>query len=215
MDGEAQIKRIAAIWCRTMGETPPSSRSAAVRWVKREYGPVLDKERIDSIALRLIDEIKQQIRLRSRRKRNKPVEPLGPRSRDQRIGTLLLAAFGSARAWVARSRLSSMHDEECHYTAGGMYSGLLVGIIPVTMRLRRIVDPNMLVYRSRGCEPKSYWIPGYINDVREAFDWLTPPQVKEFLALDGVRVEHDGERQAVRLSTPYGTKVVPWRSITS
>lgn len=214
MDTDAQVKRIAALWCREFDNAVPSSSPFVTRWVKQNYGPVLDKEKIDYITRRLGDEIKQQIRLRMRRKKNRP-EELGPRTRDQRVAAVLQSVLGPARLWVSKHRLSGLHTEECQYIGGAVLSGLTAGIIPVTMRLRRITDPNLLVYREKDCEPKSYWIPGSVTDVAAALVWLIPPEVQEFLSLEGVRVKHDGEEQAVRLTTPYGEKLIPWRGLRS
>lgn len=210
LDTDAQIKRLAALWCRAMGSYQPSSRQAAVKWVKREYGPVLDKELIEHIGVRLVDEIKQQSKLRARRQKLKESVPDGPPTYEERVHKLAVSALGPARVWVQRRRLAAASSD---YVACGIHSGLIAGIIPVMMRLRHIVDPNMLVYRARGHEPASYWIPGHITSIVLAFDWLIPRTVKELLPYGDVRVEHDGEQQLVRVTTPFGTKSVPWRSI--
>jgi hypothetical protein len=81
------------------------------------------------------------------------------------------------------------------------------------MRLRRIVDPNLLVYRQGQREPRTRFVPFHITTVADAFYWLIPDEAKEFLNLAGSRVEHHGEDQAVHLVTPWGTKVLPWRDL--
>jgi hypothetical protein len=101
----------------------------------------------------------------------------------------------------------------CHYIDGGFFSGLVAGLIPVQMRLRRISNPTLLVYRQGWREPACYWVPGHITQVAEAFLWVVPEEALEFLQLEGTRVEHDGEAQAVRLITPFGTKILPWRTL--
>jgi hypothetical protein len=97
---------------------------------------------------------------------------------------------------------------------GDFYSGLVAGLVPIKMRLRRIVDPNLLVYRRGSSEPQSRFVPNYITTVADAFIWLIPDGAVEFLSLPGVRVEHDGEKQAVHLVTPWGTKLLPWKELS-
>lgn len=109
-------------------------------------------------------------------------------------------------------------EGEYRYISAKVHSGLVAGIVPVTMNLSgaRIVNPNLLVYRERGHDPKSFWIPGRICEVEDALVWLAPKAVQELVtAFHGpdLEVEHDYERQACRVTTPYGTKLIPWRGL--
>jgi hypothetical protein len=214
MDPDAAIQRIAALWCREMADTLPSSPQSLARWVKRDYGQVLDKENIEHLSLKLLDEIRQQTRLRARRKKLREIhDPLSKRAYGERLGALMNSALGPARAWASRRRIQGA---DLSYIAGKVTSGLVVGIIPVQMRLARIVNPCLLVYRERGHEPKSYWISGRIGEVDEALVWLVPKDVQDLVAqYDGpdLQVELDYERQACRVVTPYGSKLIPWRGL--
>lgn len=104
-------------------------------------------------------------------------------------------------------------EAACSYIDAGFHSGLVAGLIPVKMQLRRISDPSLLVYRQGWAAPGTAFVPGNITTVDDAFYWLIPPGVREFVELPGVRVEHDGEEQAVRLTTPWGVKTLPWRGL--
>jgi hypothetical protein len=104
---------------------------------------------------------------------------------------------------------------ECCYIDGGIFSGLVAGLIPIQIRLRNISNPNLLVYRRRWGDTFTRFVANHITTVADAFIWLIPPEAAEFLQLSGTRVEHDGEAQAVRLITQFGTKVLPWRDLTS
>lgn len=218
MEGDAQIGRIAAIWCREMGDTIPSSRQYLMRWVKRDYGPVLDKDMLEPISVKLLDEIKHQIRVRDRRKHAKEIlDPLTDRDLTNRIARLLHSALGPARSWVAHRRLTTSDDGEYRYVTGKVvHSGLIAGVVPVQMRIAGIRNPNLLVYRETGRAPKSYWIPGSVWDIDDAFMWVVPKAVKDLVCeFDGpnLQVELDYERQACRIVTPYGRKLIAWRGL--
>jgi hypothetical protein len=214
MDIDAQIKRIAAIWCREMGDSLPSSRQYLARWVKRDYGPVLDKEMIEPISVRLLDEVKLQARLRLHRRRAKEViDPLAKADREDRVASLLRSSLGPASTWASKTR---MHAGGWQYIGGRVNSGLIAGIIPVAMRFGEIVNPNLLVYRERGHAPQSYWVSGRVRNVDEALVWVVPQSVKDLLSQfsgPNLQVELDYEHQACRVVTPYGQKLIPWRGL--
>jgi hypothetical protein len=215
MQEGAQIQRIAALWCRAFKNRYPASKVEVVAWVKSEFGPVIEQARREQIALKLIEEVKRQIRLRTRRTRMRAGEdhltkPLG---HPARIGRLLEGRLGPAHVWVGRQRLYNGDLSQCHYIDSGLYSGLIAGLIPVQMRLRRICNPSLLVYRQGQNPAQSYWLPNHITTVSDAFIWVIPLEAAEFLQLEGSRVEHDGEAQAVRLITQFGTKTLPWRTL--
>jgi hypothetical protein len=215
MESTGQLPRIAALWCRAHNDRVPYNRSEIRKWVKAQFGPVLDAEREDRLARDLLDEVKRQVRCRARRaERNRVVDPcLTPAGSDVRRGRLLQSRLGPARRWVSQTRMASP-DPDCAYIDGDVYSGLVAGLIPVQMRLRRISNPNLLVYRYRWNEPRTRFVATHITTVADAFIWLIPPEAAEFLALPGTRVEHDGESQSVRLFTQFGSKVLPWRNLT-
>lgn len=221
LDERALIPRLAAIWCREFHGRAPYSKSEIIRWVKREYGPIIDAEQRDRIAIRLIEAAKQQLRLRSRRQKTGPCDVLlTPAGSDERIGRLLRDRLGPANAWVRRQTLvknpqpwNTDPNQICSYINAGFYSGLVAGLIPIQMSLRRIINPCLLVYRRGFDQPQSYWVPGTITSVADAFIWVIPTEAHEFLELEGTRVEHDGREQAVRLYTRFGSKTLPWRAL--
>lgn len=208
-----QIQRLAALWCRAYRDRYPLSKDEVMKWVDVEFGPVIDAERRAQIERKLLDEVKRQIRVRGRRRDvAKKFDPLTEEfGADARVGALLQSRLGPARSWVSQRRLAN--PSVCSYIDSGFFSGLVAGLIPVEMKLRRITNPCLLVYRQGFQEPRSYWVPGYITSVPEAFIWLIPPEAAEFLQLEGTRVEHDGEAQAVRLITQFGSKTLPWRKL--
>jgi hypothetical protein len=216
MDTPAQLPRIAAIWCRAHNDRPPYNRVEILKWVKQEFGPLLDEERAERISKELLEEVKRQIRCRRRRAQRKLlVDPCDtPAGSNIRLGRLLQSRLGPARRWVSQSRMLQP-DADCAYIDGDFYSGLVAGLIPVQMRLRRISNPNLLVYRHRWAEPRTRFVASHITSVADAFIWLIPPEAAEFLQLPGTRVEHDGEAQTVRLITQFGTKALPWRQVAS
>lgn len=215
MTEPALIKRVAALWCRAHANRAPYNRTEIERWVRAEFGPLLDAKRRERLGKELADETKRQIRLRLQRlKRAKLIDPLTlPQGDDVRIGNLLKSRLGPARAWVSQQRLAQQ-DPTCFYIDGDFFSGLVAGLIPIKMRLRRIIDPNLLVYRRGSSEPQSRFVPNYITTVADAFIWLIPDDAVEFLSIPGIRVEHDGEKQAVHLVTPWGTKLLPWKELS-
>lgn len=206
----AQLGRIAAIWCRTYQNRAPYNRAELDKWVNREFGPVLDQTKIGRLSRDLLDETKRQIHLRRRRtERARQIDPLTTETgSDIRMGYLLRNRLGPARRWVAQSK------KEASYMDGGVHSGLVAGLVTSLMRLRRISNPNVLVYRYRWAEPDIRYVPTYITTVFDAFVWLIPVEAAEFLRLPGTRVEHDGATQTVRLITQFGEKTLPWRSLT-
>lgn len=199
------------MWCRSFNREP-YNRSEVAKWVKREFGPILDKDRQERIAKELLDACRHQIRVRRRRVKQKlQVDHLTrPVGDDLRVLRLLDSRLGPARRWVPQTRSPDHGDG---YMDACFYSGLIAGLIPTKMRLRRISDPNMLVYRQGFDEPRTRFVPHYITTVADAFIWLIPDEAREFLQLSEVRVEHDGAEQAVRLVTPWGTKLLPWREL--
>lgn len=214
LDDVAKTARIAALWCRSMGDEPPENRKVLARWVKHEFGPVLDPDNVDFLINALIEEIYAQMRLRARRKREHAIQDsLLDRDLGSRISRLLTSALGPARKWVSKTRL---HGNEIRYCAGQIRSGLIAALLPASIRVGDIRNPNLLVYRETGFEPKSFWIPGSVFTVDEAFVWVIPQPVKDLLAeFEGqdLQVELVYEAQAVSVSTPYGTKLVPWRGL--
>lgn len=106
-------------------------------------------------------------------------------------------------------------EAACSYIDADFHSGLVAGLVPVKMRLRRINDPCLLVYRQGWQAPGTVFVPQNITTVQDAFWWLIPDGARDFLGLPGVGVEHDGEEQAVRLTTPWGTKTLPWRGLVN
>jgi len=217
MEDRAQLQRIAALWCRAQQNRAPYNRSEIGKWVKQEFGPLLAADRQERLTKELVDECKRQIRLRLRRAdRDRVVDPADtPAGSNVRIGKLLQSRLGPARRWAGSKLVSGDKDCWCHYIDGGVYSGLVAGLIPVEMRLRGISNPNLLVYRYRWDEPCTRYVPGHITTVTDAFIWLIPPEAAEFLQLPESRVEHNGEDQTVTLITQFGTKVLPWRTLAS
>ncbi len=219
LDERALIPRLAAIWCREFQGRAPHSKTEIIRWVKREYGPIIDSNQRDRIALRLIEAAKQQLRMRARRRKSGPCDVLlTPAGSEERIGRLLQDRLGPAVTWVRRQTLVKnpqpwREGKECCYISSGFYSGLVAGLIPIQMTLRVIINPCLLVYRRGFDQPQSYWVPGTITSVADAFIWVIPPEAHEFLELEGTRVEHDGREQAVRLHTRFGSKTLPWRAL--
>ncbi|HUW15027.1 MAG TPA: hypothetical protein VM537_35240 [Anaerolineae bacterium] len=210
----ALVQRVAALWCRAFKGRYPETRDEVTNWVEEEFGPVIDPDRKAMIARELIDEVKRQLRIRKLRSdRDRLIDPLTtPLGGDSRLGSLLNSRLGPARLWVSQYRLREL-AAFCAYIDGAVYSGLVAGLIPVQMRLRRFLNPCLLVYRQGFSDPQSYWVPGHITTVADAFIWVIPPEAADFLQLEGTRVEHIGEDQAVRLFTPFGSKVLPWRSL--
>jgi hypothetical protein len=235
LDEHALIPRLAAIWCRDFKGRAPHSKSEMIRWIKRDYGPLIEPKQRDRIAMRLITEAKQQLRLRSRRKKLAVSNDvlLTEAGSDARVGRLLRDRLGPANVWVRRQTIASRarsprtglsgsltqnaqpwnKEEHCCYISSGFYSGLVAGLIPIQMSLRRIINPCLLVYRKGFGQPRSYWVPGHITTVADAFIWVIPEEAQEFLKLEGTRVEHDGEAQALRLHTRFGSKTLPWRTL--
>lgn len=213
LDENALVQRVAALWCRAHNNRAPYNRSEVAKWVKAEFGPVLDPQKRERLSKELLDACKQQIRLRRRReKRGRAVDPLTvPVGDPLRIGKLLASRLGPARRWVSQYR---SQQTSCDYIDGDFYSGLVAALVPVKMRVARIADPNLLVYRQGSAEPMTRFVPGYITTVADAFIWLIPDDAREFLRIAGIRVEHDGGEQAVRLVTPWGTKTLPWRELS-
>ena len=216
LEEPALIRRVAAIWCRQENRTP-YNRSEVAKWVKREFGPLLDLTRQESLAKDLTDECKLQLRLRRRRALRtlqSAVDPCNtPAGSDVRVGRLLNNRLGPARRWVSQNRMLRP-DMACSYIDADFHSGLVAGLIPVKMRLQRISDPNLLVYRQGWSEAGTVFVPNHITTVADAFLWLIPTGAHEFLSLPSIRVEHDGEEQAVRLTTPWGVKTLPWRGLS-
>ena len=211
---EVQVRRIAALWCRAFRDRCPHSKVEVVDWVKAEFGPVIDADRREQIALKLIDETRRQVRLRKRRRdRQAAWDPLVEtalaewKSHGARLARLLNSRLGPARFWVS--------GRPTTYIDGYVHSGIVAGLIPTTLRVGCIEYPNLLVYHQRGDEARSYYVPGWVTTVEDAFIWVIPEAAREFLELEDTRVEHDGESQAVRLITRFGTKVLPWKSLLS
>lgn len=214
LEEPALIRRVAAIWCRQENRAP-YSRAEVAKWVKREFGPVLNAKRREALAKALADECRRQLRVRRRRAKRaaESVDPCDtPVGSELRIAKLLHSRLGPARRWVSQNRMLQP-DSACSYIDADFHSGLVAGLIPVKMSLRRISDPNLLVYRQGWAAPQTVFVPGHITTVEDAFFWLVPPGAQDFMRLPGVRVEHDGEEQAVRLTTPWGSKTLPWRGL--
>ena len=214
LEEPALIRRVAAIWCRQENRVP-YNRSEVAKWVKREFGPVLDPKRVETLSKVLADECRVQLRIRRRRAKwaAESVDPCStPVGSELRIAKLLNSRLGPARRWVSQNRMLQP-EASCSYIDADFHSGLVAGLIPVKMSLRRITDPNLLVYRQGWAEPSTVFVPGFITTVGDAFYWLIPPEAQEFASLPGVQVEHDGEEQAVRLTTPWGIKTLPWRGL--
>jgi len=214
MEKPAQLQRIAALWCRGESRTPYNSNEVR-KWVNREFGALFDEGEVTRRSRELLDEIKKQSRLRERRaKRRSVVDPCTtPAGSQIRLVRLLQARLGPARRWVKQSRAAI--DFGAHYMDGDLYSGLVAGLIPVQIKLRSISNPNLLVYRYRWGETRTAFVATHITTVADAFIWLIPPEAAEFLQLPGTRVEHDGDAQTVRLDTQFGSKILPWRTLTS
>ena len=217
MNEQAQVYRIAALWCRAFQNRAPYNRSEIDKWVKQEYGPALDADHRKRLSKILFDETKRQIRIRRRRSRlGLLVDPLErPVGDPLRMGKLLQSRLGPARRWVSQSRMMSEHPSKCHYIDGDFYSGIVAGLIPMQMSLRHIRNPNLLVYCCRGGGPRTRFIANHITTVADAFTWLIPDKAADLLQLPGSRVEHDGESQTVKLTTQFGSKVLPWKELVS
>jgi len=215
MEGPAQIQRLAALWCRAHQNRTPYNSVEIGKWVKREFGPLLGADKAERIAKKLLIEAKRQARVRSLRARRGVVDPFTTSAGSNvRMAALLHSRLGPARRWANKRQIAG-GESSCHYIDFGLYSGLIAGLIPLTMRLRRISNPNLLVYRYRQEEPRTRFVATHITTVADAFIWLIPPEAAEFLQLPGTRVEHDGESQTVRLFTQFGNKILPWRSLAS
>ncbi|MGE3483514.1 MAG: hypothetical protein AB7L09_02160 [Nitrospira sp.] len=216
LDEPALIKRVAAIWCRQENRIPYNASEVA-KWVKREFGPLVDKHRQEGIAKALADECKLQLRIR-RRRAKRDAESLDPCTTPAgsgvRLARLLNSRLGPARRWLSQNRMYSP-ESPCAYIDGDVHSGLVAALVPVKMRLRSIHNPNILVYRQGWAEPRTTFVPGHITTVADAFFWLIPPAAQAFVSMPEVRVEHDGDEQAVRLVTPWGTKTLAWRGLAS
>jgi hypothetical protein len=214
LEEKHQIPCLAAIWCRAFRDRAPTSKLEIVRWAKHEFGPIFDAKQRDRIAIRLMEETKRQLRIRRKRRVNYPEDVLlTPMGSDARVGGLLNSRLGPAETWVRRQTLATSIRTDCYYIDAGFYSGLVAGLVPVQMSLRRIVNPCLLVYRKGKGTPQSYWVPGHITTVADAFIWVIPPAARDFLELEGTRVEHDGESQSIRLHTQFGSKILPWRAL--
>lgn len=213
MEKPAQIQRIAAMWCRAHQNRPPYNKTEVSKWVRSQFGPLLDEDKRERIARAILDETKRQGRIRTRRAElARVVDPCTtPAGSDVRLARLLHSRLGPARRWTKPQRSVNGGN----YIDGDVYSGLVAGLIPIMMRLRSIVNPNLLVYRFRWEETHTRFVANHITTVADAFIWLIPPEAAEFLQLPGTRVEHDGEAQTVRLTTQFGTKVLPWRDLVS
>jgi len=213
MEKPAQLQRIAALWCRGHTNREPYNHSEVRKWIKREFGPLLDDDKADRFAKKIEAEIKCQLRLRKRRAQ-RVTDPLTtPTGSQLRLERLLHNRLGPARSWASAWRMPT--GGEAYYIDGDVYSGLVAGLIPVMMRLRSISDPNLLVYRHRRGPTCTVFVANHITTVADAFIWLIPPAAAEFLQLPGTRVEHNGLEQTVSLYTQFGDKVLPWRALTS
>ena len=215
---KAKIARIAALWRDTQDERTPYSSAEIEKWISQEFGPVLgNKDASKKLSRKIYDEVKYQIRLRQQRNKiSKEKDPLSITLGDpERTGYLLHSSLGPARRWVGQSRLNRAGRlvDSCSYIDFGIYSGLIAGLIAVQLRLRRVSNPCLLVYRYKGLLPKTRWVPGHISKISDAFDWLIPEEAKEFTSLEGTRVEHDSESQSIRLITQFGIKILPWREL--
>lgn len=211
MEKPAQLQRIAALWCRGHHDREPYNRGEVWQWVKREFGPLFDADRSARIIRELTIEIRCQIRLRHRRRQG-TTDPLStPIGSQTRLNHLLQSRLGPARKWASGHQM--LYDG--FYLDGGLYSGLVAGLIPLQIHLRNIDNPNLLVYRYRLGETRTVFVANHIITVADAFIWLIPTAAAEFLQLTGTRVEHDGDTQTVRLITQFGTKVLPWRTLAS
>jgi hypothetical protein len=216
MDEKAQIHRIAALWCRCFKGRAPYNRNEVVKWVKTQYGPVINAVKREKISKLLLEEIKRQIRIRRRRSKNDLlVDPLSlPLGAPLRIGKLLQSRLGPARLWVSQNRMINNNPSQCRYIDAGFYSGLVAGLIPLQMRLRNISNPNLLVYRYRGGEPLTCFVANHITTIADAFIWLIPEDAAYFLQLPGTRIKHNGKSQTVKLITQFGSRTLPWRKLT-
>lgn len=215
---KAKIARIAALWRNAQEERTPYAGSEVEKWIYQEFGPVLgNKTASGKLSRKIYEEVKYQIRLRQQRNKSiKEKDPLTlPLGDPERVGHLLHSKLGPARRWVGQNRLNRTGRivDSCAYVDFGIYSGLVAGLIAVQLRLRRVANPCLLVYRYKGGAPKTRWIPGHISKISDAFDWLIPEEAKEFLSLEGSRVEHDSEGQSIRLITQFGVKILPWREL--
>ncbi len=216
LEEPALIKRVASMWCRKENRIP-YNRSEIARWVRQEFGPVIDAERRELLSKELADEAKRQLRIRRRRAKLlvESTDPCStPVGSDLRVGMLLNSRLGPARRWVGQCRMMTP-EANCSYIDADFYSGLVAGLVPVKMRLRRVADPNLLVYRQGFDEARTVFVPNHITTVADAFLWLIPPEAHEFLRLPSVQIEHDGVEQAIRLTTPWGVKSLPWRGVAS
>jgi len=201
------------MWCRAHQNRPPYNKTVVSKWVKSQFGPLLDDDKRERIARAILDETRRQCRIRGHRAElARIVDPCTtPAGSDARISCLLQSRLGPARRWTKPTQ----GTRGCDYIDGDVYSGLVAGLIPVTIRLRSITNPNLLVYRYRWGETRTRFVATHITTVADAFIWLIPPEAAEFLQLAGTRVEHDGEAQTVRLITQFGTKILPWRHLGS
>jgi hypothetical protein len=207
------VKKLAALWCRQYGNSAPTSGADILAWVKEEYGDVLRKGRTKAVGLALGNEVKRQLAVRKRRKevadRFDHLEL--PASEDAMTRRLILlhTILGPPRKWIAPRRFGAgAYNIHC------INSGLVAGLIPTNIKLRRVVSPTLLVYRQSGDRPRSYWVPGGFRTLSDALVWLIPEKAHRYVKMDGVRVEHDGRHKKVRLTLPDGTiKKFGWRKI--
>lgn len=209
----AQVQRVAAYWRAQYPNRAPYSKTEADKWVQQEFGRLWSGRARNKLTVDLVDAIKSQLGVRRRRDRRALLlDPLTtPEGSTQRLGWLLLKRLGPARRWESPHRTT----DGTAYIDGAVYSGLVCGLVPIRRRTRAVADPNLLVYRYLWEEPRNRYVPAYITSVDDAFEWLIPDECREFLrGVEGCRVEHDGDAQAVRLITPWGIKALPWRELT-
>lgn len=213
LDELALLKRIGAIWCRAHNNRCPNSRNEISCWIRGNFGPIIPYAHRDWFIVELIDEVNRQIKTRVRRRRRaEQIDPLNwPNRHPIRINRLLASRLGPARLWVSQTR--AVVPEHVEYTDGWAHSGLVFGLVPVAMQLRRVSDPRLLIYRHQYNETKVRWVPTHINTVSSAIQWLVPADAADFLQLPDTQVKHDWENQTVQLITMFGTKVLPWREL--
>ena len=205
------VRRLAALWCRTYGNSAPTSGPDILNWVKEEYGDVLRKGREKAVGLALGNEVKRQLAIRKRRKEAATyIDMLELHFDDPvRRAFLLTEILGAPRRWLAPRRMASGA-----YLNNVVTSGLVAALIPTNIRLRRIDQPAVLVYRQLGDKPRSHWVPGGFRTLSDALIWLIPKKAHQYIKMEGVRVEHDGKHKKVRLTLPDGTiKKFAWRKI--
>lgn len=205
------VKKLAALWIKSYGNSAPTSGDDIYAWLVEEYGPVTKKSRERAVKLALGREVKQQLAIRKRRRRARPPKdelslPIKSEGRQRAIVERML---GAPRKWVSPLRTGPAPYEQFCIT-----SGLAAALIHTNFKTRGLDYPTLLVYRQAGDIPRSHWVPGSLRTLADVLLWLIPKDAHHAITKGGARVEHDGRRKKAIVSYLDGTiKTFAWRKI--